>query len=218
MTEWYPVVFHVELLTNRLDSSLLAYIAVKRMPDKIKLCKFKRHSVYLISVWHYAGPTHSIGGHGSLIRWGLLFLTAQSLLQPDRGQCPGRSEGRSILSPRTHPDSEMVWFCTQKGLSRWQTEGAGGQTSESLVGLQVTHPSPLLHPLDKLGRCHRKLSSARSLQSRHISSSSVMSSRVSPSRLAKVELLEPVSIALSSDVWELQVTSIAKVSVIGRTI
>lgn len=50
------------------------------------------------------------------------------------------------------------------------------------------------------GSCHRKLSSARSLQSRHISSSSVMSSKVSPSRLAKVELLEPVSMALSSDV------------------
>lgn len=54
--------------------------------------------------------------------------------------------------------------------------------------------------LYKLGSCHRKLSSPRSLQSRHISSSSVMSSRVSPSRLAKVELLEPVSMALSSDV------------------
>lgn len=47
---------------------------------------------------------------------------------------------------------------------------------------------------------HRKLSSTRSLQSRHISSKSVMSSRVSPSRLGNVELLEPVSMALSSDV------------------
>lgn len=45
---------------------------------------------------------------------------------------------------------------------------------------------------------HRKLSSTSS-ESRHISSNRLMSSRVSPSLLASVEL-EPVSMALSSDV------------------
>lgn len=85
---------------------------------------------------------------------------------------------------------------------------ARGYTAESLVEVFLQFPVSL-HPffffsllllLYRLGSCHRKLSSTRSLQSRHISSSSVMSSRVSPSRLAKVELLEPVSMALSSDV------------------
>lgn len=184
-----------ELVTNMLSSSLLAYIAVKRMPDRLKLCKFKRESFYLFY----------LDRSDTQVRWFFESLTshAYSLLQPSRGQCPGRSNRRTILSPQTHPGSKVVLFCPLAG----GTEGLQGrQQSLWLIYKSFSSflcpytPFSLLLLLYRLGSCHRKLSSTRSLQSRHISSNSVMSSRVSPSRLAKVELLEPVSMALSSDV------------------
>lgn len=97
---------------------------------------------------------------------------------------------------------------------------AGGNVRGGVRGVPFSHHSleetvkwfPLQKSIIVVGRqlfgvfgCpegwgHRKLSSTRSLQSRHISSKSVMSSKVSPSRFGNVELLEPVSMALSSDV------------------
>lgn len=47
----------LELLTNMLILSLLAYIAVKRMPVSIKLCRFKSQFCF-ISI----GLTRRLGG------------------------------------------------------------------------------------------------------------------------------------------------------------
>lgn len=103
-------------------------------------------------------------------------------------------------------------------IRRHSSKPAGGSVQGGVRSVPYSHHSPVetvkWFPLKKsivgrqlfgvfgcpVGCGHRKLSSTRSLQSRHISSKSVMSSNVSPSRLAKVELLEPVSMALSSDV------------------
>lgn len=52
-------------------------------------------------------------------RWFFESLTSRFhqclLLQPSRGQHPGRSSRRTILSPQTNPDSEVVLFCPLKG-------------------------------------------------------------------------------------------------------
>ena len=69
-------------------------------------------------------------------------------------------------------------------------------------------------PLCRAGRWpwgYRKLSSTRSEESIPMSSIMSMSSMVSSSLLIKVELLEPVSMALSSDVWELEETNISEI-------
>lgn len=58
---------------------------------------------------------------------------------------------------------------------------------------------------------YRKLSSTRSEESIPMSSIMSMSSMVSSSLLMKVELLEPVSMALSSDVCELEETNISEI-------
>lgn len=117
---------HLELLTYMFVSSLLAYIAVKRMPDKNKPLQIKK-TIFFLSVfsyiWHYIDPTHGLGG--SLSPWGLAFIAAHSLLQPNRGQSRERKEAY-LLSPQTHPDSEVVLFCTLKGRYRRRTEGARG--------------------------------------------------------------------------------------------
>lgn len=66
----------------------------------------------------------------------------------------------------------------------------------------------------RAGRClwgYRKLSSTRSEESIPMSSIMSMSSMVSSSLLMKVELLEPVSMALSSDVWELEETNTSEI-------
>lgn len=68
-------------------------------------------------------------------------------------------------------------------------------------------------PMCRARRCpwgYRKLSSTRSEESIPMSSIMSMSSMVSSSLLIKVELLEPVSMALSSDVWELEETNISE--------
>lgn len=144
-----------------------------------------------------------------LARWFFQSLTslACSLLQPSGGQCLGSSNRRNIVSPQTHPGSKVVLFCPLAGGTQRREYGQQSLwlIYKSFSSFLRPHASiSLLLLLYGLASCHRKLSSTRSLQSRHISSNSVMSSRVSPSRLAKVELLELVSIALSSDVWELQ--------------
>lgn len=69
-------------------------------------------------------------------------------------------------------------------------------------------------PVHRAGSCpwgHRKLSSTRSEESIPMSSIMSMSSMVSSSLLMKVELLEPVSMALSSDVCELEETDISEI-------
>lgn len=180
-------------MTNVLSSSLLAYIAVKKMPDRITLCTFISQSFFkLFYVNRLGGSFESMTSR------------VCPLLQPNRGQCPGRSRGCAILSALTHPDSKVVLFCPLGGGG---AEGRQGR-QQSLWSMYKSFsifpcpraPFSSLLLLNRPGCRHRKLSSTRSPQSRHISSNSVISSSVSPSRLAKVELLEPVSMALSSDV------------------
>lgn len=112
----------LELLTNTLSLSLLAYIAVKKMPDRIKLCTFKRQSFYLFY----------LNRSDTQARWFFESLTSCfhqcKLLQPNRGQCPGRSSRRTILSPQTNPDSVVVLFCP--------LGGGHGRGMEELEGRQ----------------------------------------------------------------------------------
>lgn len=65
----------------------------------------------------------------------------------------------------------------------------------------VLHSSKVVH---SAFQSYRKLSSTSSEESMPISSIMSISSMVSPSRFTNVELLDPVSMALSSDVWELR--------------
>lgn len=65
----------------------------------------------------------------------------------------------------------------------------------------VLHGSKVVH---STFQSYRKLSSTSSEESMPISSIMSISSMVSSSRFTNVELLDPVSMALSSDVWELR--------------
>lgn len=153
------------------------------MPHKNKALQMKNNLFFIIIIW--IALTERLNSSSSPFSESR-SQRSSSLLQPKRGHCPGRSDDRTSRHHRF--TSAVKWFCSVlvKGCRRG---GAAGR--ESLVDLQLfcwfprlLQPlPPLLFPL-RLSSCHRKLSSTRSLQSRHISSSRVMSSKVSPSCLA----------------------------------
>lgn len=84
------------------------------MPNRIKLCKFIKEFYLFYLDW---SDTQAWWFFKSLA-W-----HAHSHLHPNRGQYPGRSEGRTILSAQTHPDSKVVLFCLLAG----GTEGLEGR-------------------------------------------------------------------------------------------
>lgn len=117
---------------------------------------------------------------------------SRPVLRPTRRQCLGRSDTSSTQSPQTRPSSKVVFSSVLwPGVRGGGSEGREGRQQSLWLSersvfsfLCPCTPWSLLLLLRRLVSCHRKLSSARSLQSRHISSNKVMSSRVSPSRLA----------------------------------
>lgn len=110
------------------------------------------------------------------------------------------------------------WFlCPSLGVSLYKSISSSRPQHCNKVVFSVEQKSVdemASFPTCRAGRCpwgYRKLSSTRSEESIPMSSIMSMSSMVSSSLLMKVELLEPVSMALSSDVWELEDTNTSEI-------
>lgn len=128
----------LELLTNRFNLSLVAYIAVKRMPDRIKLCKLERQTFHLVyldvsntqALWEGEG-----GGFSPFFK----SCSAHRLLQPRRGALSEEvSDGRTISHHRLI--QMFKWFSSflcLMGQMKGGMAGARGLTEKSLVDLQV---------------------------------------------------------------------------------
>lgn len=95
---------HLELLINMSSSSLLAYIADNRMPDRIKLCKFKTQSLYLFC-WF-----------DTQARWffSVLDVAFSSMLSHSSGPIGGSVQGEVKGIPYCHHRllQTAKWFCS----------------------------------------------------------------------------------------------------------
>lgn len=112
-------VVHLELLTDMFVSSLLAYIAVKRMPDKIKLCKWK---IKLNLFWVTFDTTY-VWHMGSVALW-VLEVLLSSLLTHSSSPTGGSVQGEERGVPYCHHRliQTVKWFCSVL----WKGGSGGG--------------------------------------------------------------------------------------------
>lgn len=88
-------------------SSLFAYIAVNRMPNIVKL--YHKKTTCLPSYLTHNYVRHRLRGCG-----GFESLCSFSGLRANGGQCPGRTEERTVQSTQSYSDSEVVYFVLRR--------------------------------------------------------------------------------------------------------